>query len=88
MEEGHQRAGQDQQAADPEGRGRLALGRLVEVVPPHDDLEGQEQAGRGDEADDRREQQRLEDVDGLPPIDAGGAVAPAHELVGEADAEH
>jgi len=69
------------------GGGRIALRRLVEVPAAHREFQGEQQQGRQHEAADRREQQRLEDVARLAPVDARGAVAAVHQLVGEADAQ-
>ena len=50
-------------------------------------LRDQEQQGRADESDERRQQQRLADVDGLRPVDAARAGLRRHHLVGDPDAD-
>ena len=87
VEERDQRAGEDQQAADP-GRWRLVGGRGgVKLRHADDGLHGQQQQRRKGKAEKRREQQRLADLGDLIPIHAGGAVLAAHDRVGDADAD-
>ena len=62
VEEAHAAAGQDQQAANPQGRRLVALGFLVKRRDFDGRLEyGQQQAGRA-EADQRRNEQGLADL--------------------------
>ena len=87
MGEGDARAGEDEQAANPPGRRRLALRLLVKLGLAHDELHQQQQQRRGREADDGRQQQRVADLRRLAPVDARGAVAAAHQRIGDADAD-
>ncbi len=83
--EAHAGAGQDQQAADPQRRRLVAFRRLVEVGVAHDRLEHEQQQRRGAEANQRRQQQRLADLDRLGPVDAGGAALAMRQRIGDAD---
>jgi hypothetical protein len=80
-------AGEDEKAANPQRRRRIALGRLVERRVLDHRLHDEQQHGGQYEADNRRQQERLSDLDSLAPIDAGGAVSPAQQRVGHADAD-
>ena len=62
-----------------------ALRRAPGCAPTN--LQHQQQAARPDEADQRRQQQRVADLGGLRPVDAAGAVAAVHQRVGDADAD-
>ena len=65
-------AGQNQQTANPERRWRVAFRRFVEPRIADEDFRQAQQRGSQREADDRRKQQRLADVQRLAPIDAAG----------------
>ena len=82
-----QRAGEHEQAADPQRRRRGGGRRRVERRLADHDLHHQQQQRGEDEAEQRRQQQRLADVRHLVPVDAGGAVLAAHQCVGDADAD-
>ena len=87
VEERDQRAGQDQQPADPE-RWRLVGGRGgVKLRHADDGLHRQQQQRREGKAEQRREQERLADLGDLIPIHAGRAVLAADDRVGDADAD-
>ena len=79
--------GQDQQAADPQRRRRPSLGRLVQRRIADQQLRQQKEACRQDEPDQRREQQRFDDVERLAPVDAAGAVLPGQQLIHQPDAD-
>ena len=87
MREADAGAGQDQDAADPPGRRLVALGRFVERGIAHQELEREQQERGEDEADQRRQQQRVADLGGLAPVDARGAVHAARQRIGDADAD-
>ena len=69
--------------ADAEGRWVCAFGRLVEGRIFGEELEGEVDQGGQGEADDRRDDERLEHLGDLLPVNAGGAGAAIDELVGE-----
>src|SRR3984893_3847242 len=80
-------ASEDQQSPDPPCRGLVRLRRPVEFGLPNECLYREQQEGRGDKSHQRGEQQRFADIGRLPPIDTRGAVLPAGERVGDADAD-
>ncbi len=86
VKERHQRAGEDQEAADPPGRRGVRLRRLIEFGRPDHGLHDQQKQRGEDEAEHRRHQQRLADFRHLVPVNAGSAVLSANERVGDADA--
>src|SRR6185369_13321975 len=75
MGEGDAGAGQHQDRADPQWRRSSALGLLIKRRLTHGIFQGEQQQRGANEANDRREQERMADIDSLTPIDARGAVA-------------
>src|SRR6266851_7197278 len=85
MGEAHTGASEDQQSPDPPCRGLVRLRRPVQFWLPDECLHREQQEGRGNKSHQRREQQRLADIGGLPPVDTRGAVLPTGQRVGDAD---
>ncbi len=77
----------DQDAADPPAGRLVAFGRGIQRRIADDELQHQQQDRRHAEAEQRREQQRVADLGRLAPVDARGAVAAAHQRIGDADAD-
>ena len=69
------RAGQDQQAADPERRRFVAFRRFIEAPVFDHSLADHQQHRSHNESDQRRDQQRLADIGSLAPVDAAGALS-------------
>ena len=63
MREADTGAGQHQQAANPQRRRRVALGLGIEVFVAHHDLEGEQQKAGSAEAEQRRKQQGVADLE-------------------------
>lgn len=75
----------DQHAANPPGRRGVAFGRLVQCTV-FTKTQGQRQRVRQGQADQRREQQCITDLDRLL-NHAAGAVTPVQPGVGHADTD-
>jgi len=85
VEKAHQRAGDDENAADPPWRGLIALGLGIQGGIADHELQREQQNCRDQKAEQRREQQRVGDFRRLLPIHPGGAVATSQQRVGNAD---
>ena len=88
MEEAHQGAGQNQDAADPPRRRLIALRLTEQFFVADDEFDGQQKDPSEHKTEDRREQKCLADRDRLVPIDARCAVASPQQGIGDADADH
>src|SRR5579862_9699703 len=87
VEEADARAGEDEQAANPERRRFGALRGFVEFLVLDDGFEREEEGGGKSEAEDRGEQERLADLESLSPVNAAGPAARVHELVSDANTD-
>ena len=87
VEETDSGAGEHHQDADGPRRRLLALGRLIEGWVFDEPLGDQYQKRGGAKAQYWRDEQNLEDLDDLLPIEAGGADMWVEELVGHAYAD-
>ena len=86
MEEADAGAGQDQQAADPEGGGSWPSGALYSGGMRTSDFTAEQRPAN--KKPKIGETSSEWPISGLAPIDAAGAVTPAHELVHQAHADH
>jgi len=87
VEEADAGAGEDEEAANPEGRRLRPFGGFVELLFLDDGFHEQQEQGRADAANNGRDKQRFADVGGLRPVDAAGAGAGGHEWVSNANAD-
>ncbi len=78
---------EDEDAADPPRRRLLAVGRLVQLGLLHECAQQQQQHRGADESHERRQQQRVADLQRLAPIHAAGAVTAVHQRVGDTYAD-
>ena len=74
----------DHESADRERRRRVVFGRFVERRDIATRLGKQDQHAGDRESDDRRDEQGLQHLHGLFPIDARGAGVRIEELIGDA----
>jgi hypothetical protein len=80
-------ARQDEQAADPQRRGRRAFGLLIQLGPTDEYPQGEQKQRGGAETDERRQQQRVPDLRGLRPIDPACLIGTRAQLVGQTDTD-
>src|SRR6516165_9378221 len=88
MKETHQRASENQNSANPGRRWLITLRVSKKLSFRHEELHGEQQDARQDEAENRREQQCLADRDGLIEIDTGCAAAATQKRIGNANADY
>ena len=85
MEETDACTGEHHEGADGKGRRRLVFRRLIKGGGFDEALGNEDQDSGEGKTENGRDEQSLENLDDLLPVETGGAAAEIQELVGEAN---